>query len=143
MGISSLGNWLMNFALGLYIPPAFRNILWKIFIIFGVLCVGAAIYFYFTFPETCGKTLEEIEFLFSKEGPHPWHTKKGGSRLEAEIERVVEAQAKGIEFHGGVAEVVNDQEKGRISKATGENYTQPRDVEKDDGAEAAERIETV
>ncbi|RVX74479.1 hypothetical protein B0A52_01605 [Exophiala mesophila] len=26
MGIAALGNWLFNFALGLYIPPGFQNI---------------------------------------------------------------------------------------------------------------------
>lgn len=137
MSISSLGNWLNNFALGLYVPPAFRNILWKIFIIFAVLCFAAAVYFYLTFPETCGKTLEEIEFMFSKEGPHPWKTKKGGSRLDAEIAHVIEAQAKGLEVHAGVVRVVDEQEKGRISKATG-----GEDLEEAAAGEASQKNET-
>jgi hypothetical protein len=95
MGISAVGNWLFNFALGLFIPPAFRNILWKTFIVFGVLCFGAAAQFYFTYPETCRKTIEEIEILFSPGGPHPWNTKPGDSRLEAEIVAVSEALVKG------------------------------------------------
>lgn len=69
-------------------PPALRNITYKIFIIFGVLCFAAAVQAFFTYPETCGKTLEEIEILFSHEGPKPWHTKPGQSRLDAEIEAV-------------------------------------------------------
>lgn len=90
MGISALGNWLFNFALGLYIPPGFINIRWGMFIIFGVMCCMGATQFYFTYPETAGKTLEEIEFLFSPQGPKPWHTKPGNSHLDAMVEQARE-----------------------------------------------------
>ncbi|KAL1867232.1 hypothetical protein Plec18167_008773 [Paecilomyces lecythidis] len=95
MGISAVGNWLFNFALGLFVPPGFANITWKLFIVFGVLCVGAAIQVFFTYPETCGKTLEEIEEMFNKGGPRPWHTKPGNSKLDALIE---EAREKHLEL---------------------------------------------
>lgn len=88
MGLASLSNWLFNFALGMFLPPGFINIQWKIFIVFGVLCLVFAVWVYLLFPETCGKTLEEIEFMFSKEGPHPWKTRRGESRLAQEIEEV-------------------------------------------------------
>ncbi|KAF2759950.1 general substrate transporter [Pseudovirgaria hyperparasitica] len=116
MGISATGNWLFNFALGLFVPPAFRNILYRIFLIFGGMCGLAAIHFYFFFPETCGKTLEEIEFMFSKEGPHAWQTKKGQSGLDAAIEEVRAAQEKGgdpLAFHA--ADIAGrDVEKGGV-----------------------------
>ncbi|KAK3936800.1 general substrate transporter [Diplogelasinospora grovesii] len=89
MSMAALSNWVFNFALGMFTPPAFINITWKLFIIFGVLCVAASAWFYVFYPETCGKTLEEVELMFSKDGPHPWNTKKGESRLTAEIEAVV------------------------------------------------------
>jgi len=88
MGIAALGNWLFNFALGLYIPPGFQNIKWGMPIIFGVMCVLGAIQFYFAYPETCNKSLEEIkeieeiEEIFSHGGPRPWQTKPGESRLD-------------------------------------------------------------
>lgn len=47
------------------------------------------------YPETCGKTIEEIEQLFRKGAIPAWRTKKGGSRLEAEVRAVQEAQDKG------------------------------------------------
>lgn len=96
MGISAIGNWLFNFAIGLFIPPAFQNIRWRTFIVFGTLCLAGAIQFFFTYPETCQKTLEEIEFLFSHEGPHPWKTKKGSDHLDADMDNVAAAQAKGV-----------------------------------------------
>ncbi|KAH8591981.1 hypothetical protein B0O99DRAFT_654119 [Bisporella sp. PMI_857] len=70
MSLAAVANWLFNFAFRLFVPPAILNITYKTFIIFGVLCFGAAIQAVFTHPETCGKTLEEIELLFSKDSPH-------------------------------------------------------------------------
>lgn len=100
MALAAVANWLFNFALGLYLPPAFVNITWKIFIVFGVLCIAAAIQAFFTYPETCGKTLEEIELMFSPGGPKAWQTKPGGSRLEAEIEAARERKLKGDDLYG-------------------------------------------
>lgn len=77
---------MFNFALGLYIPPGFINIRYGMFIIFGSMCVLAALQFYFTYPETCGKTIEEIEELFLPGAPKPWNTKPGHSRLDAMID---------------------------------------------------------
>jgi hypothetical protein len=89
MSMAAMSNWVFNFALGMFTPPAFINIEWRLFIIFGVLCIAAAAWFWVFFPETCGKTLEEVEIMFGKDGPHPWNTKVGESRLDAEIERVI------------------------------------------------------
>jgi hypothetical protein len=35
-------------------------------VIFGVLCFGAAAQAWFSYPETAGKTIEEVEGLFAK-----------------------------------------------------------------------------
>jgi MFS family permease len=48
MSLAAVANWLFNFALGLFTPPAFLNITYKIFIIFGVLCCASAVQTYFT-----------------------------------------------------------------------------------------------
>ncbi|EFQ87359.1 hypothetical protein CFE70_002159 [Pyrenophora teres f. teres 0-1] len=114
MGISATGNWLFNFAIGFFIPPAFVNIRWGIFIVFGVLCILAAIQFFFTYPETCGKTLEEIEVLFSKNGPHAWQTKMGSEHLARDIEHVAAAQAKG-DARASIERVIK-KEKGETEK---------------------------
>lgn len=68
------------------------------------MCILGAVQFYFTFPETCNKSLEEIEFLFSNEGPHAWKTKRGESRLdtmmdEARVKRLSVADAKDHRFN--------------------------------------------
>ncbi|KAF2866807.1 general substrate transporter [Massariosphaeria phaeospora] len=110
MGIAAIGNWLFNFAIGLFIPPAFLNIRWRLFIVFGALCLGGAIQFYFTYPETCGKTIEEIEILFGDDGPRPWTTKKGNSRIDREIEAVTHLQAKD-EARASISKVIEEEKQ--------------------------------
>lgn len=128
MGIAAIGNWLFNFALGLFIPPGFRNITWKLFIVFGVLCFGAAAQAFFTYPETCRKTLEEIEVLFSKEGPHAWQTRSGDSRLDQEIAQALEAKERGLSTSEHAERV--RQEKESISSIP-HHDEQTRHEEKD------------
>lgn len=88
VALATVANWLFNFAIGLFIPPAFQNISCKLFIIFGILCMAAAVQAFFTYPETAGKTIEEIELLFSKGAIAPWKTKPGDSLLDAKIAEV-------------------------------------------------------
>ncbi|KAK7535937.1 sugar transporter [Phyllosticta citribraziliensis] len=73
VGLSAATNWIFNFALAYFVPPAFRNIQWKTYIIFGVFCLWSTIHSYFGYPETAGKTLEEIDLVFEP-GVKPWKT---------------------------------------------------------------------
>ena len=110
MALASVANWLFNFALGLFVPPAFGNISWKTFIIFGTLCFGAAIQAFLTYPETAGKSIEEIEILFANGGPRPWKTKPGDSGLDARIDAFREMREKGVEIEK-VAEIKQVEHK--------------------------------
>jgi len=64
VALSTSGNWIFNFALGYFVPPAFVNITWKTYIIFGVFCLAMTIHVFFMFPETAGKPLEEVTEIF-------------------------------------------------------------------------------
>ena len=66
-------------------PPAFVNIQWKVYIIFGVFCTAMTIHVFFLFPETSGKSLEEIEAMFLKKIP-AWKTSVDWNHIVA-IER--------------------------------------------------------
>lgn len=46
-------------------PPAFENIQWKVYILFGVFCAAMFIHVFFLFPETAGKSLEDVEQMFT------------------------------------------------------------------------------
>ncbi|KAL7341344.1 hypothetical protein BJY59DRAFT_733523 [Rhodotorula toruloides] len=58
-------NWMFNFALAWSTPPAFRNIQYKTYFVYGTFCICAAINVFFMFPETKGRTLEEMDDLFA------------------------------------------------------------------------------
>jgi hypothetical protein len=62
-----------------------------------------------SYPETAGKTLEEIEIMFQKGGPHPWHTKPGNSLLDAKIQE--------FRNRGKESGIFNGTEEGRAEYA--------------------------
>ncbi|KAL3953369.1 hypothetical protein ACCO45_013312 [Purpureocillium lilacinum] len=62
--LATSANWAFNTALGEFVPPAFANIKWRTYLIFGIFNVAALFHVYFVFPETAGKTLEETEAMF-------------------------------------------------------------------------------
>jgi len=73
VALTTSANWIFNFALSYFVPPAFENIKWKTYIIFGVFCTVMTIHVFFFFPETAGKTLEEVEEIFLTDAK-PWQT---------------------------------------------------------------------
>ncbi|KAK3672220.1 hypothetical protein LTR78_007973 [Recurvomyces mirabilis] len=119
MGISALGNWMFNFALGMFIPPAFKNIGGGLFFVFGALCIGATIQAFFFYPETARKSLEEVEQMFRSGGPKPWHTKPGDSHLDVEVEDIErkastvheEGRAQVLKKDGTIGSADSDDEK--------------------------------
>ncbi|KAL9596402.1 MAG: hypothetical protein Q9219_005837 [cf. Caloplaca sp. 3 TL-2023] len=68
VALATSANWAFNFALGYFVPPAFVNIKWQTYLVFGVFCFSMLVHTYFMFPETAGKTLEEVVDIF--EDPH-------------------------------------------------------------------------
>lgn len=73
-GLCTFANWTFNFILAIFVPTAFRDIQWKTFVIFAVFSTVMAIHVYLMFPETCGKSLEEIEKMWLEKIP-AWRTK--------------------------------------------------------------------
>ena len=72
-GLCASANWIFNFALAMFVPSAFKNITWKTYIVFAVFCVAMTIHVYILFPETKGKTLEEISMMWEAKVP-AWRT---------------------------------------------------------------------
>jgi hypothetical protein len=85
-------NWAFNFALAYFVPPAFANIRWKVYVVFAVFCAAMFIHVYFLFPETSQKPLEDVMEIFDDTTPGSikyigtpaWktHVDKRSSRLE-------------------------------------------------------------
>ena len=81
VALATSANWAFNFALGYFVPPSFVNIKWETYVIFGVFCFSMLVHTFFMFPETAGKTLEEVADIFTDErgipyvGTPAWQTK--------------------------------------------------------------------
>ncbi|KAJ5110259.1 High-affinity glucose transporter [Penicillium argentinense] len=75
VAVSTASNWIFNFALSYFVPPAFENIKWKVYLVFGVFCFTMTVHVFFAFPETAGKTLEDVDHMFNTPGLKPWKTK--------------------------------------------------------------------
>ncbi|KAG0172037.1 hypothetical protein DFQ28_001792 [Apophysomyces sp. BC1034] len=65
--MSTAANWLGNFVVAMITPPLFENAHYWTFLMFGILNVLFLIPIYLWYPETKGKSLEEIEVLFATE----------------------------------------------------------------------------
>lgn len=48
-------------------PVGIQNIGWKLYIVFCILNWASIVVVYFFYPETSGKTLESIDFLFASQ----------------------------------------------------------------------------
>jgi hypothetical protein len=68
------------------VAPAFHNIQWKTYIIFGVFCFAMTIHVFFMYPETTGRSLEEIDMVFDTD-VKPWRTNQIEDTFGAEIEK--------------------------------------------------------
>ncbi|KAF5026446.1 hypothetical protein F66182_1433 [Fusarium sp. NRRL 66182] len=73
--ISTANHWLWNFIVVMVTPVAIDTIGWQYYIVFAVIAACVPISVYFFFPETMGRSLEEIELVF-KESPSVWSTVK-------------------------------------------------------------------
>jgi len=66
VSLATATNWLFNFALAWAVPPGLSTIAWKTYFIFGTFNFAAFIHVFFMYPETVGRTLEEIEEIFKQ-----------------------------------------------------------------------------
>jgi MFS family permease len=65
VSLSTAANWIFNFALAYGAPPGLASISWGMYILFGSFNVLAFIHVFFMFPETAGRSLEEVEAVFN------------------------------------------------------------------------------
>lgn len=99
VGISTATNWIFNFALAYFVAPAFTNIQWKTYIIFGVFCAAMIFQIFFMYPETARRSLEEIDIVFDTD-VKPWQTATITDIFQQEVEQHKEqAEKKGLPSH--------------------------------------------
>ncbi|KAI8098349.1 general substrate transporter [Gilbertella persicaria] len=65
LGISTASNWLFTYAVLQLTPIMLQNIYWRTYVLFSVACLMIAVIVHYEFPETNGKSLEEVDLIFS------------------------------------------------------------------------------
>lgn len=65
--LSVVWQWLITFLVVEITPVGIQNIGWKLYIVFCILNWASIIVVWFWYPETSGKTLESIDFLFASQ----------------------------------------------------------------------------
>ncbi|CAR30852.1 hypothetical protein ZYGR_0P01540 [Zygosaccharomyces rouxii] len=118
-GLCTAVNWIFNFALALFVPSAFKNLTWKTYIMFGVFCVALTINTFLLFPETKGKTLEEIDQMWEAHIPawktHSWvPTIPSASKFDQEMHKT---DLEHVEDTGDSDRISpkDDSEKGSVT----------------------------
>ncbi|WVR04202.1 hypothetical protein IAU60_001202 [Kwoniella sp. DSM 27419] len=66
--LTTMAAWIANFMIGQVSPKAFDSIHWRYYLVFTVCGFTNALTFYLLFPETRGRTLEEMDDYFDKTG---------------------------------------------------------------------------
>ncbi|KAJ3532528.1 hypothetical protein NMY22_g7708 [Coprinellus aureogranulatus] len=64
VSLATASNWAFNTALAFAVPPLLDAIAWKTYFIFGTFNFACCIHVFFMFPETVGRSLEEVEEIF-------------------------------------------------------------------------------
>ncbi|KAF4632831.1 hypothetical protein G7Y89_g5293 [Cudoniella acicularis] len=121
VALATSANWAFNFALAYFVPPAFANITWKVYIVFGVFCAAMLIHTFFMFPETSQKPLEEVEEIFDDSTPGSikyigtlaWKTS-----VDRHVRRLEMGETDPEEKFGRSQHVDNGSPDGRVSEAT-------------------------
>jgi sugar porter (SP) family MFS transporter len=65
ISLSTASNWVFNFALAYAVPPGLASISFNVYFIFATCNVLAFFHVLFMYPETKGRTLEEVEEVFA------------------------------------------------------------------------------
>ncbi|KZT60338.1 general substrate transporter [Calocera cornea HHB12733] len=63
--LSTASNWIFNFMVVMVTGPSFANISWRTYIVFAALNAFIVPCVYFYFPETAGRSLEDMDIIFA------------------------------------------------------------------------------
>lgn len=89
----TMSNWGNNFIIGLITPPMIEGISYGTYIFFASFCLIALVWVWFFIPETNGRTLEQMDYVFKDTQSN--EEKERRARIEAAMAaQVVDATEK-------------------------------------------------
>ncbi|KAK9311357.1 general substrate transporter [Lipomyces starkeyi] len=118
-GLSTAANWIFNFMVVMITPVAFNSIGAYTYLVFAVINAIMVPCVYIFYPETAGRSLEEIDEIFEKSNPWtPWDVVGIANKLPRHHVDVLEIVDEQHDIEAGVkrrhphgAAVATDQEK--------------------------------
>lgn len=106
--VSTCSNWLFNFAVVMWTPPMIASISWGTYLFFAALNGLFIPIVWFFYPETAGRSLEEIDIIFAKGYTENINYVTASHQLPKLSDEEIEAKAN---EYGFGADVHEDPEK--------------------------------
>ncbi|GAK63508.1 sugar transporter STL1 [Moesziomyces antarcticus] len=134
-GISTSANWLFNFMVVMVTPVMFDTIFYKTYVTFAVLNFVILVVTYFIFPETAGRSLEEMSTIFAhsskinpydvvrKEKVTPRRYDKQGNLINDDLDIVGDYGSNDVEKGAKTGDHTNLQTEDATATPTSEGNT--------------------
>ncbi|EXA51331.1 hypothetical protein FOVG_03788 [Fusarium oxysporum f. sp. pisi HDV247] len=95
--IAAFSEWLWTFVIALVTPYAIDTAGWKFYLLFCVMILLNIPFTFFFLPETSGKTLEELDYVFSEEGFIPGQKPSPTDTLQPNSKEDVSGDCRQVE----------------------------------------------
>ncbi|KAM0695729.1 hypothetical protein Q7P36_004211 [Cladosporium allicinum] len=121
--LSTVSNWVWNFFIVMITPILISSISWGTYLFFAVLNAIFIPILYFFYPETAGRSLEEIDLIFAKGFIEKKNYVKAAQELPKIADHEVDQRAREFGFVSSDDEspVAKDRQSRDVEKAEGIN----------------------
>lgn len=129
-------NWLVNFMVVEITPPGIASLAWKFYIIWTIFNFSFIPIVYFLYPETAGRSLEDMDTYFS-ENPAALVFRDKDAVASRRPQRYEDEEETRYRRHSSGGTVVGSEEKRGLSRRN----TKEREQASDEGRFEGERAE--
>ena len=133
-GLGAATNWIVNFMVVEITPPGIGSLGWKFYIIWTVFNFAFLPIIYFLYPETAGRSLEDMDRFFREDPPLLVNRDKDACskrRPEKYVEHEVQEVRRHSSAHSMSATTAAALHRASLSEnLTGDSYSKAEDVEK-------------
>jgi MFS family permease len=121
--LSTTSNWIWNFFIVMITPVLIASISWGTYLFFAVLNATFIPILYFFYPETAGRSLEEIDLIFAKGYMENMNYVKAAQQLPKIADHEVDQRARELGFVNSDDEspAALDRKSRDVEKAEGVN----------------------